>query len=344
MDDHNIKAPVIVSASRSTDIPAFYASWFINRLKAGYVIWYNPFNQTPFKVSFKNCKVVVFWTKNPKPIIPHLKLLDEMGIHYYFHYTLNNYENEHFEPHIPSIKDRINTFIELSDLIGPEKLIWRFDPIIVTPYLRRKEILARILEIGNQIKGYTNKLVFSFIDINVYQRVKRNLVKECSHFNKETIENSEITIDEMQEFAIGLSKIRDQWRSEGWDISLATCAEMIDLGKYNIGHNHCIDSELMKNIFSEDRELLYYLNYGKLPDKNSLFFDQIESEPLSVNQLKDKGQRSACGCMNSKDIGMYNTCNHLCIYCYANASKDTVIKNSALFNESNESIIKLKIN
>ena len=75
-------APVIVSASRSTDIPAFYAKWFINRLKAGYVVWVNPFNQRPSYVSFKKTKVIVFWTKNPAPLIPYLDVLDEMGIHY----------------------------------------------------------------------------------------------------------------------------------------------------------------------------------------------------------------------------------------------------------------------
>ena len=90
-------APVIISASRSTDIPAFFAKWFINRLKAGYCVWYNPFNQKPSYVSFANCKVVVFWTKNPKQIIPLLHELDERGIKYYFQFTLNDYENEGFE-------------------------------------------------------------------------------------------------------------------------------------------------------------------------------------------------------------------------------------------------------
>ena len=90
-------APVIISASRSTDIPAFYAKWFFNRLAKGYCVWYNPFNQQPMYVSFKNCKVIVFWTKNPAPIIPYLPELDKRGIHYYFQVTLNDYEQEGFE-------------------------------------------------------------------------------------------------------------------------------------------------------------------------------------------------------------------------------------------------------
>ena len=91
-------APVIISASRSTDIPAFYAKWFINRLEKGYCTWYNPFNQQPMYISFKRTKVVVFWTKNPRPIMGYLQELDKRGIHYYFQYTLNDYETEGFEP------------------------------------------------------------------------------------------------------------------------------------------------------------------------------------------------------------------------------------------------------
>lgn len=334
------QSPIIISASRSTDIPAFYSKWFINRIKRGHIVWYNPFNQQPLYISFKNCKVIVFWTKNPKPLIPYLKDLDSLGIHYYFQYTLNNYEKEKFEPKLPSIENRIKTFIELSTLIGKEKVIWRFDPIILTSELTPREILKRLWNIGNQLKGYTDKLVFSFIDINIYRKVQRNLVKETTIFNKESIENSELSSEQMNEIAEGLMKIQENWEKEGWKISLATCAEEIDLDKYGISHNRCIDGELMKNIFAEDKELVYYLNYGKFPEANTLFVNEFDKIPLSAEKLKDKGQRKACGCMISKDIGMYNTCSNLCVYCYANTSKETVIKNMKLHNDNNESIIK----
>lgn len=339
-DKVEAQSPVIISASRSTDIPAFYAKWFINRIKKGHIVWHNPFNQQPLYVSFKNCKVVVFWTKNPKPLIPYLKELDITGMHYYFQYTLNDYEKESFEPKLPSLENRIKTFKELSTLIGKEKVIWRFDPIIVTNQLPPREVLKRIWNLGNQIKGYTDKLVFSFIDINTYRKVQRNLVKESSQFSRETIECSELNLNQMNEIAEGLTKIRVYWAKEGWNISIATCAEDIDLEKYHIEHNRCIDSEFMKQIFADDMELVYFLNYGKLPEPNTLFANKFDKLPLSAEKLKDKGQRKACGCMISKDIGMYNTCSHLCMYCYANTSKETVIKNMKLYKDNNESIIK----
>ena len=332
-------APVIISASRSTDIPAFYAKWFINRIKVGYVVWYNPFNQQPLYVSFRNCKVVVFWTKNPKPLIPYLKELDALGIHYYFQYTLNDYEKELLEPNVPALEKRINTFKELSNLIGKEKVIWRFDPMIVTPQLSPRDILMKVWTIGNQLKGYTNKLVFSYIDISSYRKVQRNLVKESSMFSKDSIENAEFTLLQMNEIAEGLMKIRERWEEEGWTITLATCAEEIDLEQYQIEHNRCIDGELMKQLFADDYDLIFYLNFGKLPEKNSLFEDIDNKIQLSPEKFKDKGQRKICGCMVSKDIGMYNTCSHFCTYCYANTSKETVIKNRKLHSDNSESII-----
>ncbi|MFA5640750.1 MAG: DUF1848 domain-containing protein [Bacteroidales bacterium] len=319
-------APVIISASRSTDIPAFYAKWFINRIKKSYIVWYNPFNQQPLYVSFKNCKVIVFWTKNPKPIIPYLKELDSIGMHYYFQYTLNDYEKEAFEPNLPTLEKRINTFKELSHLIGKEKVIWRFDPIILTEKLSPREVLKRIWNIGNQLKDYTDKLVFSFIDIKPYRKVQRNIVKESPLFSRENMKYAEPTLEQMQEIAEGLMKMKEQWENEGWKISIASCAEEIDLDKYHIFHNRCIDGELIKKIFAEDKELTYFLNYGKLSETNILFTNEFNQTTLSAKKLKDKGQRKACGCMISKDIGMYNTCRHLCIYCYANTSKETVLK------------------
>jgi DNA repair photolyase len=331
------QAPIIISASRSTDIPAFYAKWFINRLKKDYIVWYNPFNQQPMYVSFKNCKVIVFWTKNPKPLIPYLSELEKRGINYYFQFTLNDYEKEGFEPNVPALSQRIETFKNLSTLIGKEKIIWRFDPLILTDKVSPRTLLTRIWQIGNAIKGYTDKFVFSFVDVKVYRKVQKNLIKETKSFTKENLDIAEPSQEQIKEIAKGLAKIREAWVKDGWDILMATCAEEIDLDKYGIEHNRCIDGELIKRIFSYDTDLIHYLNYGKLPEKD--LFGNESSTLLKPTNMKDKGQRKACGCMISKDIGMYNTCSYYCVYCYANTSRKVVKANQNIHNNENESLI-----
>ena len=330
-------APIIISASRSTDIPAFYAKWFFNRLAKGYCAWYNPFNQQKMYISFKSCKVIVFWTKNPKPIIPYLQELDKRRIHYYFQVTLNDYVQEGFEPNVPSVEERIETFIQLSNMIGKERIIWRFDPLVITPNITPRELLLRIWHIGNKLKGYTDKLVFSFVDVKAYRKVQNNLIKETTLFTRDNIENAEASYTQRIEIVEGLQKIRDAWNKVGWNIKMATCAEDIDLEKYGIEHNRCIDGELMERIFADDEELVYYLHTLKWPKKD--MFGNLPPIPSKKRKVKDAGQRKVCGCMVSKDIGMYNTCRHFCVYCYANTSKECVIRNAEKHNDDSESII-----
>ena len=336
-EEVDASAPIIISASRSTDIPAFYAKWLFNRLAKGYCVWYNPFNQKKMYISFEKCRVIVFWTKNPAPIVPYLHELDKRGIHYYFQVTLNDYSNEDFEPNVPSLEERVDKFIDLSKRIGKEKVIWRFDPLIITPSIGPRELLKRIWEIGNMIKGYTEKLVFSFVDVKAYRKVQNNLVKETLLFTKEDVENAEANQEQRIEIVEGLKKIREAWHQEGWDLQMATCAENINLESYGIEHNRCIDGELMKRIFADDKELVYYLHTLKWPEKD--MFGEIPPIPSKPKNIKDTGQRKICGCMVSKDIGMYNTCRHLCVYCYANTSKELVLKNAEKHNDNSESII-----
>ena len=126
---------MIISASRRTDIPAFYSEWFMNRIRAGYCTMVNPYNRN--QVSYvslqpEDVDVIVFWTKNPLPLIHHLKELDDRGFRYYFQYTLTGYPVS-IEPNVPGIDKEIDTFKKLSGLIGPAKVIWRYDPIKSTP-------------------------------------------------------------------------------------------------------------------------------------------------------------------------------------------------------------------
>lgn len=303
--------PVIVSASRSTDIPTFYSDWFIERWKAGYVKWKNPFNGTPLYVSFKETRAVVFWTKNPKPMMKHLDFLEEHVKNYYFQFTLNDYDNERYEGKVPKVESRIAIFKELSDRIGKDKVIWRFDPLMLTNDISVKELLRRLENIGDQIHSYTKKLVFSFADISIYQKVESNL-------RKEQVNYIEFTEPAMIEFAEGLVKLNKKWGLE-----LGTCAEKFDLNRFGIIHNKCVDDDLMIRLFSHDKKLMKFLGVQIVEPS---LFDTVGGIE-KTKKLKDKGQREACGCIMSKDIGEYNTCPHECIYCYANTSKELAFEN-----------------
>ncbi|MBO6003028.1 MAG: DUF1848 domain-containing protein, partial [Mailhella sp.] len=253
--------PVIVSASRSTDIPAWYPKWFVNRWKAGYAMWTNPFSQARMKVCFDRAKAVVFWTKDPAPLIPHLDELEALGLKtYYFQVTLNDYEKEGLEPSVPPLHERIETFKKLSGRIGRERVIWRFDPLIMHEGLKAQDLVKRIFRISEELMGYTDKLVFSFADVLNYRKVQNNLCRAGAYekegagaggktphalFTRENVLDAEINAESRRHIAERLADMRGFWSKKGWELTLATCAEDSDFLDLGIGHNSCIDGELL---------------------------------------------------------------------------------------------------
>lgn len=317
-------APLIISASRATDIPAFHADWLINRLREGYVKWVNPFNQKPQYVSWEKVRVIVFWTKNARPLLKHLPAIQQRGINYYFLFTVNDYETEGLEPGVPPLRERVNTFIELSEKIGKEKVIWRFDPILLTDKIDADSILDRIYRVGSRLYKHTEKLVFSFADIDNYAKVAHNLA-----INKIRYKNADETT--INYIAANIGRMAGEW-----NIVAATCAEKTDLSAYGIHRNKCIDDRLMLRLFRDDEILMRFLGYQE--EQQALFAPESKTK---AGRLKDPGQRQECGCIVSKDIGQYNTCLHLCKYCYANTSGEIVRKNFAKMrnNPNREAII-----
>lgn len=320
------QAPQIVSASRSTDIPAFYADWFFHRLKVGYSAWTNPFNGVKSYVSYKNTHFIVFWSKNPKALLDHLDYLEERGIGCYVQYSLNDYEAERLEKGVPPLAQRIDTFKRLVDRLGYGGVVWRFDPLVLTDEIDMDKLLTKVEGVGNQLKGYTEKLVFSFVDIALYRKVKSNL-------EKNGIAYREWTKEQMTEFAARLVEMN---KGNGWNYKLATCGETADL--LGVIHNHCVDDALIIRRAYKDKCLMDFLKAKLYPMPRPDIFGNIEPLPNDAIILdngqyalrgdnRDKGQREFCGCMKSKDIGQYNTCAHLCEYCYANASKEIALAN-----------------
>ena len=320
-----MQVPEIVSASRSTDIPAFYADWFFHRLKVGYSAWTNPFNGTKSYVSYKNTRFIVFWSKNPKPLLRHLDELKDRNIGCYIQYTLNDYGKEGLERGVPPLEERVDTFKRLVDKLGKGRVIWRFDPMILTDQIDLDDLLRKVENIGDRLQGYTEKLVFSYADIASYKKVKSNLEKSRINYR-------EWTEPQMEEFARMLSELNRKWHYQ-----LATCGEKIDIERYGIQHNRCVDDDLIIRFAHHDKALMDFLGVEIKTVENSLF--GMEPVPASAIRLsetqyalkkrdnRDKGQRQFCGCILSKDIGEYNTCPHLCEYCYANASKEVAVRN-----------------
>ena len=296
--------PVIVSASRETDLPCFFSDWFVERLKEGWCAWKNTYSGTIHKVSFDKMRMIVFWSKNPRPLLRRLDEIEALGFtQYYFQFTLNDYEKEGFEPNVAPLDERIATFQELSGRIGKERVIWRFDPLVLANGIGVADLLERINRIVKRIKGSTEKLIFSFVDIGAYRKVSSNLSgTSCREF----------TPAEKTEFVKGLVEINREF-----GLQLATCAEDIDLSAYGIAHNKCVDDDLMMRLFHDDSELMDFIGAE---------YDLFSGWHIEKSK-KDKGQRKACGCIVSKDIGAYNTCPHLCRYCYANASDAVVLEN-----------------
>jgi len=330
-EEVDAQAPIIISASRSTDIPAFYADWFFHRLKIGYSAWTNPFNGVKSYVSYKNARFFVFWSKNPKPLLNHIDELKRMN--FYIQFTLNDYVSEGLEKGVPPLEDRIETFKQLVKTFGKGRVVWRFDPLILTDKITVDDLLRKVENIGDQLFGYTEKLVFSFADIALYKKVKSNLEK-----NK--INYSEWTESQMLDFAKRLSELNKKWHFQ-----LATCGEKIDISQFGIQHNKCIDDDLMIRFAYNDSILMNFLGvevcekglFGNSIPQNAIIINenQYAIKTMKKKDNKDGGQRQSCWCISSKDIGEYNTCPHLCEYCYANTSKQMAVHNWNVAKQTN---------
>lgn len=279
---------MILSVSRRTDIPNYYSEWFYHRIKEGFLYVRNPMNPrqvSEIRLSPDVVDCIVFWTKNPLPMMERLEELKAYS--YYFQFTLTGYGND-VEANLPDKETAmIPIFQELSERIGRERVIWRYDPIFFSDRYTVEYHIETFREIAEALNGYTDQCVISFLDI--YAKIKKNM---------EGLSYYELEESELKSFAKEISRIAKQN-----DISVSSCAEKMDLEDCGIVHNCCIDKGLIEKLIGCE------LKVGK-----------------------DKNQREECGCVESIDIGTYDTCRNGCAYCYANSGAKSVEVNAAKYD------------
>ena len=260
---------MIISASRRTDIPALYSEWFLRRLEAGFVMMPNPRNSKRLgriELSPNLVDCIVFWTKNPAPMLDKVRQIEMMGYSFYFQFTLTPY-NQAIEAHLPPKSKLMNTFAELAGRIGAERVVWRYDPIMTDAGHTIHWHFEQFDQFCEKLYPFTRRCIFSFID--PYKSLGNS-----SHA---------VAYEEMTAIASGFSEI-----SARYGLKLFTCAEEINLDEDGIGHASCIDRDLIEQIIG-----------------------------YRITAKKDNSQRPACRCVESVDIGAYDTCVNGCVYCYA---------------------------
>lgn len=302
---------MIISASRRTDIPAFYARWFIQRIRAGSCTVPNPFNAdqvTHVSLAPEQVDAIVFWTRNPRPLFPYLADLDARGYRYYFQYTLTGYPRT-IDPFSPPPTAAIQTFRALAERIGPQRVIWRYDPILIGQATDPEYHRLAFERLAEALSGCTRRVVVSWLD--VYAKARKRLAameSACAGltWTKDDLQASQNPLpaplgDLMNSLTTCAGK-------HGMEIQ--SCAEASDLRPFGIQPGKCIDANLLQRVFG-----------------------------LDIPYAKDPNQRPACGCIAAKDIGMYDSCLFGCVYCYATSSFERARRNYDSHNPAGASLL-----
>lgn len=275
---------MILSVSRRTDIPGFYSDWFLNRLKEGFAITKNPMNPSQISRIVLNpneIDCIVFWTKDPMNMMDKLPLIDDMGYQYYFQFTLTPYGKD-IERKLREKKEIVKTFQQLSSFLGNNRVLWRYDPILLNNELTYHYHISQFTSLCKELQGFTKLCTISFVDF--YSKLKKPVRDRFIH---------EMNEEQMHQLARSFSEI-----AKTYEIDLKACCEDLDLTRDGVKPASCIDKDLIELVCGR-----------------------------SIKAKKDKSQRPYCGCVQSIDIGIYNTCSHGCIYCYANHSDTSIDKN-----------------
>lgn len=221
---------MILSASRRTDIPGCYPAWFMNRLREGYVLTRNPINPrhvSRIDLSPKTVDCVVFWTKNAMPLMKYLDELERMGYPYMFQYTLTPYGPE-IEENVPDKEAILANILQLSERVGKQRIVWRYDPILVNEEYTIERHAAAFEKLCALLHASVDRVVISFIDL--YRKNKKYGLRALSP-------------EEVARLAASLGRI-----AEKSELPIQTCCEEYDLREFGIAKGACIDAELLERV------------------------------------------------------------------------------------------------
>ncbi len=296
----------IISASRRTDIPAFYMDWFMAQIKAGFFTIENPYNKIQKKIA-ATCKTIhsiVFWSKNFDSFLKMNagETLKDMGYNLYFNFTINS-ESIHLEPHVPPLHKRLLQLTKMVNVFGPETISWRFDPICFFNLDDNQNIINNLSDFPQIAKKVSSlgikKCVTSFFDS--YRKIDKRL-EWLSKKGKSNLQF--ISPDSVKKLKV-IERMQTHLSDLGMDLHMCCESEILTQlsPKLKVQANPCVDGSLLNKIF--------------------------DGNPV---QERDYGQRSklGCKCTKSIDIGSYkdHPCHQNCIFCYANPQIDKVIQTS----------------
>ena len=229
---------MLISASRRTDIPAFYADWLVNRFNAGYCLTKNPYNPAQVRrVSLLRQDVsgIVLWTKNAAPLLPKLSALEPFS--YYFQYSVTPYHSDIESGIANKRKVIIPAFIELAKQIGSERVIWRYDPIVITSRYDFEYHIGAFTRLCELLAGSTQKCVISFVI--AYKTVTKNLRE---------VGNIEVSFEDKIRLVESLLQI-----AKDHGITLCACCESAELYKIGVQPIACVDSTVFGKSLPKDK-------------------------------------------------------------------------------------------
>ena len=283
---------MIIHTGMRTDIPAFYTPWLLGRLQEGFVLVrspYDPQTLTRYDLSPSLVDLLCLCSKNPAPLLDHMDALKRYET--YWHVTITPYGPE-IEPGLPDKRNVIRTFQELSRKVGPDRVVWRYDPIFVDEVYTEGRHLEAFAKMARALEGYTRVCIISFIDL--YAKVRRNFpqVRE---------------VETRQRIELGREMVRI---AAGCGMTLRTCSEGDELAAWGADCRGCMTREVYEQALG--RRLIF-------PRQSS--------------------GRKGCACWLGADIGAYDSCGHFCRYCYANSSRENVLRNRKMHDPASPLLI-----